>query len=169
MSAFVGYMVYNCISEIIKEYLIPSLETVKTRYEVSEVMAGVTILAFGNGAGDVITALVASSYPGGLDFNIGATMGAGFVTLNASLVPLLHRRLHHRQQVQISHQDGPTDSLAQYRLPDNFNLCHHVFRGAGTDLHVLFAHAVLPLLDPSIPCLLPRTLQANRRQEGWFC
>ena len=42
-------------------------------------MAGVTIIAFGNGAGDVITALVAASYPGGLDYNIGATNGANFV------------------------------------------------------------------------------------------
>ena len=45
-------------------------------------MAGVTIIAFGNGAGDVITALVAASYPGGLDYNIGATNGANFVIFN---------------------------------------------------------------------------------------
>jgi sodium/potassium/calcium exchanger 6 len=75
----VGYLVYNGISEMIKEFLIPSLEAVKVRFEISEIMAGVTLLAFGNGAGDVLTALVASSYPGGIDYNIGATMGAGFV------------------------------------------------------------------------------------------
>lgn len=79
VSGFVGYLVYNGISEIIKEFLIPSLEAVKVRFEISEIMAGVTLLAFGNGAGDVLTALVASSYPGGIDYNIGATMGAGFV------------------------------------------------------------------------------------------
>ncbi|CAD8189055.1 unnamed protein product [Paramecium octaurelia] len=78
VSGFVGYLVYNGISEVIKEYLIPSLEAVKVRFEISEIMAGVTLLAFGNGAGDVLTALVASSYPGGIDYNIGATMGAGF-------------------------------------------------------------------------------------------
>ncbi|CAD8100363.1 unnamed protein product [Paramecium primaurelia] len=78
VSGFVGYQVYNGISEVIKEYLIPSLEAVKVRFEISEIMAGVTLLAFGNGAGDVLTALVASSYPGGIDYNIGATMGAGF-------------------------------------------------------------------------------------------
>ena len=60
-------------------------------------MAGVTIIAFGNGAGDVITALVAASYPGGLDYNIGATNGANFVILiylkffkNSSYVPLVY-------------------------------------------------------------------------------
>lgn len=79
VSGFVGYLVYNGISEMIKEFLIPSLEAVKVRFEISEIMAGVTLLAFGNGAGDVLTALVASSYPGGIDYNIGATMGAGFV------------------------------------------------------------------------------------------
>ncbi|CAD8070686.1 unnamed protein product [Paramecium sonneborni] len=78
VSGFVGYLVYNGISEIIKEFLVPSLEAVKVKFEVSEIMAGVTLLAFGNGAGDVLTALVASSYPGGIDYNIGATMGAGF-------------------------------------------------------------------------------------------
>lgn len=40
-------------------------------------MAAVTLLAFANGAGDVITALVASGSEGGVDYNIGALFGAG--------------------------------------------------------------------------------------------
>ena len=46
-----------------------------------EALAAVTLLALANGAGDVITALVASSAPDGLSYNIGSIYGAGlFVT-----------------------------------------------------------------------------------------
>ena len=41
-------------------------------------MAAVTLLALANGAGDVITALVASGAEGGISYNIGALYGAGF-------------------------------------------------------------------------------------------
>jgi len=40
-------------------------------------MAGVTILALANGAGDVVTAIVASGTSGGVSYNIGALFGAG--------------------------------------------------------------------------------------------
>ena len=40
-------------------------------------MAAVTLLAVANGAGDVITAFVASVDEGGLEYNIGAIFGAG--------------------------------------------------------------------------------------------
>ena len=40
-------------------------------------MAAVTLLAVANGAGDVITAFVASVDKGGLEYNIGAIFGAG--------------------------------------------------------------------------------------------
>jgi solute carrier family 24 (sodium/potassium/calcium exchanger), member 6 len=37
----------------------------------------VTLLALANGAGDVITALVASGAEGGISYNIGSLYGAG--------------------------------------------------------------------------------------------
>lgn len=40
-------------------------------------MAGVTLLAFANGAGDVITAIVASDSKEGISYNIGSLYGAG--------------------------------------------------------------------------------------------
>jgi len=40
-------------------------------------MAGVTLLAVANGAGDVITALVASGTSDGISYNIGSLYGAG--------------------------------------------------------------------------------------------
>lgn len=45
---------------------------------MSEQMAGVTLIAFANGAGDVMTAYVASSSRGGISYNIGSLYGAHF-------------------------------------------------------------------------------------------
>jgi solute carrier family 24 (sodium/potassium/calcium exchanger), member 6 len=45
--------------------------------EMSEAFAAVTLLAIANGAGDVITALVASGTSGGISYNIGSLYGAG--------------------------------------------------------------------------------------------
>ena len=44
-------------------------------------MGAVTLLALANGAGDVVTAIVASTTPDGIGYNIGSLYGAGiFVT-----------------------------------------------------------------------------------------
>ena len=40
-------------------------------------MSAVTLLALANGAGDVITAIISGSAPGGVSYNIGALYGAG--------------------------------------------------------------------------------------------
>lgn len=45
-------------------------------------MAAVTLLAIANGAGDVITALVASGTSGGISYNIGALYGAGLFCMS---------------------------------------------------------------------------------------
>ena len=44
---------------------------------MSEAIAGVTLLALANGAGDVITAIVASGSTEGVSYNIGSLFGAG--------------------------------------------------------------------------------------------
>lgn len=49
--------------------------------KLSEALAGVTLLAFANGAGDVVTAIVASSSKEGVSYNVGALYGAGFFVL----------------------------------------------------------------------------------------
>lgn len=48
--------------------------------KISEAMAAVTLLALANGAGDVITAIVAGGAPGsaGINYDVGALYGAGF-------------------------------------------------------------------------------------------
>lgn len=47
----------------------------------SDSLSGVTFLAFANGAGDLITAIVASGAEGAVSYNIGALYGAGFFVL----------------------------------------------------------------------------------------
>ena len=46
-----------------------------------EALGAVTLLALANGAGDVITAIVASGSSGGLSYNVGSIYGAGLVGL----------------------------------------------------------------------------------------
>jgi sodium/potassium/calcium exchanger 6 len=59
--------------------LAPAIAYISEWLKMPEALAAVTLLALANGAGDVITALVASGSAGGLSYNIGAIYGAGLV------------------------------------------------------------------------------------------
>ena len=48
------------LSSTADDYLSPSLETISTKVGMSESVAGVTLLAFGNGAPDVMAAISAA-------------------------------------------------------------------------------------------------------------
>ena len=69
-------------SSTANKYLSSSLTALSNRLKISQNLAGVTFLAFGNGAPDVISSIVAaSSITNGIEFSIGALHGAGiFVT-----------------------------------------------------------------------------------------
>ena len=58
----------------------PGITYISEALKLSEAMAAVTLLALANGAGDVITAIVAASAPGraGISYDVGALYGAGF-------------------------------------------------------------------------------------------
>ena len=68
---------FNFIFKTIEEYVSPAVVYLAEYMELSEDMAGVTLLAFANGAGDVITAIVASDSKEGISYNIGSLYGAG--------------------------------------------------------------------------------------------
>jgi len=72
-------------------YLSPSLETISSKLGMSESLAGVTFLAFANGAPDVVSALSASGGEAdGIYLAIGALLGAGlFVTTVVAAVVIL--------------------------------------------------------------------------------
>ena len=65
------------------EYLTPAIENLVERFGFSETLAGVTLLAFANGAPDVLSSFSATSggSSDGIFLSLGAIFGAGlFVT-----------------------------------------------------------------------------------------
>ena len=81
-------IVFKFICAVIDEYIAPAIVYLSEWLGLSEALAGVTLLAFANGAGDVITAIVASESDDGVAYNIGALYGAGLfvLTLVVSIV-----------------------------------------------------------------------------------
>lgn len=71
------YLIFKFISSTIEEFCAPSITFISDWLQLSEALAAVTLLAFANGAGDVITAIVASSTSNGISYNIGSLYGAG--------------------------------------------------------------------------------------------
>lgn len=74
-------ILFKFICSTVDEFIAPAIVYLSKYLNMSESLAGVTLLAFANGAGDVITALVASGAPGGVSYNVGALYGAGFFVL----------------------------------------------------------------------------------------
>lgn len=57
----------------------PAIEYLSSWLQIPEALSAVTFLALANGAGDVITAFVASSSADAISYNIGASYGSGLV------------------------------------------------------------------------------------------
>jgi len=71
------------MSSTAENYLTPALTKLSSIIGCTETLTGVTLVAFGNGAPDVLTAIIAGGGPdpNGIDFVIGSIFGAGlFVT-----------------------------------------------------------------------------------------
>jgi sodium/potassium/calcium exchanger 6 len=79
LSLFLIFLNFRFISGVVEEYLAPSIAYISEAMKLPEALGAVTLLALANGAGDVITALVASGSEGGLSYNVGAIYGAGLV------------------------------------------------------------------------------------------
>lgn len=60
----------------------PAVVYLSKYLKLSDALAGVTLLAFANGAGDVITALVAGDSKEGVSYNVGALYGAGLFVIS---------------------------------------------------------------------------------------
>lgn len=74
-------ILFKFICSTIDEYVSPGIVYLSEKLQLSEALAGVTLLAFANGAGDVVTAIVASNSKDGISYNVGALYGAGFFVL----------------------------------------------------------------------------------------
>ena len=74
-------ILFKFLCTTVEEYIAPGIVYITKKLNMSDALAGVTLLAFANGACDVITAFVASDSPDGISYNIGALYGAGFFVL----------------------------------------------------------------------------------------
>jgi Ca2+/Na+ antiporter len=71
------YFIFRFICALVDEYIAASIEYLVEEYAISDAFAGVTLIALANGAGDVVTAVVASGSADGVAYNVGALFGAG--------------------------------------------------------------------------------------------
>jgi sodium/potassium/calcium exchanger 6 len=75
------FIAFYLLSDTTNKYLSPALTYLSDKMNMSQNLAGVTFLALGNGAPDVIASIVASDDSEGIEFSIGALIGAGvFIT-----------------------------------------------------------------------------------------
>lgn len=75
------FFTFTLLASTADQYLVPSLEKLATFLNLSPNVAGVTLLAFGNGAPDVFSSFAALTGQSGDSLGISAILGAGvFVT-----------------------------------------------------------------------------------------
>lgn len=60
LALFIIYLIFGFVSATVEEYIAGGITYASEALELSEALAAVTLLALANGAGDVITAIVAS-------------------------------------------------------------------------------------------------------------
>ena len=85
VAAILIFLIFKYTSMTVDEYIAEGIQYVTDWLGISESLAAVTLLAFANGAGDVITALVASGAEGGVSYNIGALYGAGLFVCSMTI------------------------------------------------------------------------------------
>ena len=76
-------IIFKYTAIAVDEFIATGIQRISESIGLSESLAAVTLLAFANGAGDVITAIVAGGGEGGVSYNIGALYGAGLFVLSA--------------------------------------------------------------------------------------
>ncbi len=74
-------LILNFIVAAVEDYIAPAIVFLSQYLGLSESLAGVTLLAFANGAGDVLTAIVAGGSADGISYNVGALYGAGLFVI----------------------------------------------------------------------------------------
>ena len=74
---FLIFFIFRWTAIVVDDLVVLGIEQVATTLKMSDALAAVTVMALANGAGDVITALVAGGQSGGVSYNIGSLYGAG--------------------------------------------------------------------------------------------
>ena len=71
------FIIFYLLSDTSNKFLSDSLTKIVDKFKMSQNLAAMTLLAFGNGASDVISSLVASSSSKGIEIAIGSLIGSG--------------------------------------------------------------------------------------------
>ena len=64
-------LLFKLMSSIIEKYVAPSLTKISDTLKLSSAVANATLIAFANGAGDVITSIVSADEDDGLNIMVG--------------------------------------------------------------------------------------------------
>lgn len=91
ISILLIFLIFKFISGTIEEFCAPSIQYLTKWLNLSEALAAVTLLAFANGVGDVITAIVAGDTDDGISYNIGSLYGAGMFTCALIIALIIFR------------------------------------------------------------------------------
>ena len=71
-------MCFYLLDSTAEKFLAPALEKLKKKFNISETIAGVTLLALANGSPDIISSITAGGYDSGINLAVGALFGSGF-------------------------------------------------------------------------------------------
>ena len=82
-SLIVIFLIFKYISITVEEYIADALQSITEFLGMSDSLAAVTLLAFANGAADMMTVLIASESEGGISYNIGSLYGGGLFVCSA--------------------------------------------------------------------------------------
>lgn len=131
---FLGAICFYILSDTANKYLSQALTNISDKLNLSQNLAGVTFLAFGNGTPDVVTSIVASGGSGGegLDVSIGALLGAGmFVScLVFSMVVLLAKEVNVKNKIKIKLKKNLVDQKYVFKGSNFIHLSNGLY-----DLH----------------------------------
>ncbi len=75
------FLTFTMLSSTAEDYLTPTLTQISKRFNLSEKIAGVSMLALANGSPDIIFSFSAAGFDGGVSYSIGALFGAGFFVI----------------------------------------------------------------------------------------
>lgn len=79
LAAIIVFIAFNLLSSTAEAYLSPAVTNLSEKLNLSETVAGVTLVAMGNGAPDCLVAITSASKDDedGISFTIGSIFGAG--------------------------------------------------------------------------------------------
>ena len=78
-------LLFKLMSTIIDKYVAPSLTKISDTLRLPSAVANATLIAFANGAGDVITAIVSTNEDDGINISVGQLYGSGLFILTLVL------------------------------------------------------------------------------------